>query len=124
MHEYSIMSSMVSALLDEVKRKGIQKISSVQIRVGELTFLNPESLDFAFGVLVAGTVLEGAKLEVDEVKASIQCEKCGYTGSVTYTDDPAFHYNIPIITCPECNSRPEIVKGKEIVITSVKKEEI
>ncbi len=124
MHEYSIMSSMVSALLDEVKGKKIQKIKSVHVEVGELTFLNPDSLDFAFGILAVDTILEGAALEVDEIKASIRCEKCGYTGSVSYTNDPAFHFNIPVITCPECNGRPEIVKGKEIVITSIRAEEV
>ncbi len=123
MHEYSVMSSLVGSLLDEVRSRNLHGIRYVHIKVGELTFLNPDALGFAFDVLASGTVLEGAELVVAEVKASVRCGNCGYEGRVNYADDPAFHYNVPVISCPECGERPEIAGGKDITIIGVRVEE-
>ncbi len=119
MHEYSIMSQLVSALIEELDDKHNNKVESVHIEVGELTFLEPDALEFAFSVLIKETVLEGSVLEVKTISSEIECESCGYKGPVNYSDDPTFHFNIPIVTCPRCDSKPKVTKGKETMIRSV-----
>ncbi|MBS3817466.1 MAG: hydrogenase maturation nickel metallochaperone HypA [Candidatus Thermoplasmatota archaeon] len=119
MHEYSVMRQLVSALLDELEEKGVNKAKEVRIEVGELSFLGNEQLKFAFRTLSKDTILEGAELKVINVESKVRCEECGYEGSVNYSDDPAFHYNVPVISCPECGSNPDIIKGKETKIVGV-----
>ncbi len=121
MHEYSVMSQLVSALLDELEmqKKKMEGVKEVKIEVGELTFLGKDQLQFAFKTLSKDTLLEGAELNINEVKAEVRCDDCGYTGGINYSDDPAFHYNIPIISCPECGTKPEVTKGKESKIVGV-----
>ncbi len=128
MHEYSVMNQLVAALLDELEeeRDNIERIKEVKIEVGELTFLGEDQLKFAFETLSKDTILEGADLDVNSIESEVRCENCGYEGEINYSNDPAFHYNVPIISCPECDSKPEIIKGKEtkiVGVTAVEKEE-
>ncbi len=119
MHEYSIMSQLVSALIKELDRKHENRVKTVHIEGGELTFLEPSALEFAFSVLIKDTVIDGASLEVKTIRSKIECTQCGYTGPVNYSEEPAFHLNIPIISCPECGSKPTLVNGKETIIRNL-----
>ena len=128
MHEYSVMNQLMTALLDELgqEKKNIERIKEVRIEVGELTFLGADQLKFAFEALGKDTIAEGAELNVIKIDSEVRCDDCGYEGGINYSNDPAFHYNVPIISCPECDSKPEIVKGKEtkiVGVTAVEKEE-
>lgn len=124
MHEYSVMKQLVSALLDELDGRDIDKVKEVRIKIGDLTFLGAEQLKFAYEVLSKDTILEGSELNVEKIEAKINCEECGYEGDVDYSEDPAFHYDVPVLSCPECGSKPAIVKGKETVIDGVTAEEV
>ncbi len=119
MHEYSVMNQLVSALLDELDGRDVDRVKEVRIEVGELTFLGEDQLKFAYETLGKDTILEGSKLKVESVKAKVKCEECGYEGGVEYSEGPAVHYNVPVISCPECDSKPEIAKGKETKIVGV-----
>ncbi len=120
MHEYSVMRQLISALIEELEKKGINKIESVKVEIGELTFLYKEQLQFAYEVLSKDTFLEGSKLEVVNIDAEVSCPNCGYQGGIDYLEDPGFHYNIPVISCPDCGEKPEIIHGKETTIIGVK----
>jgi len=122
------MNQLMTALLDELgqEKKNIERIKEVRIEVGELTFLGADQLKFAFEALGKDTIAEGAELNVIKIDSEVRCDDCGYEGGINYSNDPAFHYNVPIISCPECDSKPEIVKGKEtkiVGVTAVEKEE-
>ncbi len=123
MHEYSVMSQLVSALLDELDGRDIERVNEVRIEVGELTFLGHDQLKFAYKTLSQDTVLEGSDLDIKEIKSSIKCEECGYEGGVNYSDRASVHYQVPVISCPECDSKPSIVQGKETKIVGVTAEE-
>lgn len=123
MHELSVMSQLVSALLDELDERDIEKVAEVKIEIGELTFLGEDQLKFAYETLSQENILEGSELKITKLNSKISCPECGYEGGVNYSEDPALHYDIPIINCPECDSEPEIIQGKETKIVSVKAEE-
>lgn len=113
------MRSLVSALLEELKGRDIDRVKKVTVEIGSLTFLSHEAMDFAYEATTKDTVLEGSSMEIIEKKAEVRCSECGYEGEVEYSDDPAFHYNIPVISCPECGAKPEITQGKETTIVGV-----
>lgn len=120
MHEYSVMRQLIAALFDELSKHDIDSVKEVELEIGELTFLGEEQLGFAYQVMTKDTFLEGSKLKVVTVPARVKCAGCGYEGSIEYVDNPAFHYNIPIISCPRCGAKPRLIRGKETKIVNVK----
>lgn len=114
------MQQLIAALKEELKKKGIERIKEVKLEIGELTFLGKNQLSFAYEVMTKDTFLEGSELKVVTVGAEVKCHECGYQGGIEYVDDPAFHYNIPIITCPDCGEKPKLIKGKETTLVGVK----
>lgn len=121
MHEFSTMTQIVNAILEEGKKHHANKITRVILEIGELTFLGEEQLRFAFGLLTEGTILEGAELEIEKKEIEVRCS-CGYEGKVDYEEKEEFHFLIPLLRCPKCNEEVEIVKGRECIIKSVQME--
>jgi len=124
MHEYSVMKQLVSSLLDELEEKNVKKVKEIRIEIGELTFLGEQQLKFAHEVLSKDNSLEGSQLKVKTKDAKVKCDNCGYEGGVSYSNDPGFHFNIPVISCPECGEKPDVIQGKETMITGVIAEEV
>ncbi|MEF8833212.1 MAG: hydrogenase maturation nickel metallochaperone HypA [Candidatus Thermoplasmatota archaeon] len=119
MHEYSVMNQLVSALLEELEERDVNRVKEVRIKVGELTFLGDDQLKFAYETLSQDTILEGSELDIENVESKIKCEGCGYEGGVNYSDRTSVHYQVPVISCPECDAKPDIVQGKETKIVGV-----
>ncbi len=124
MHEYSVMKKLVTAVIDELKDRDIHRIIQVKVEIGDLTFLGSDQLKFAYEVLSKNTILEGSELKLVNKPAKVKCAECGYEGKIEYSDDPAFHYKVPVITCPKCDSKPDIIQGKETGIIGVTAEEV
>ena len=106
LHELAIAESLVAAVLENT---GDRQVTTVRIRVGRLSGVVPDALDFAFEVAVAGTPLEGATLEIERPTGRASCRTCGrYFG----LDDP-------ILLCPCGSADVEVVAGRELTLGSV-----
>jgi hydrogenase nickel incorporation protein HypA/HybF len=119
-HEFSVTSQIVQSVLAEAEKRGAKKVTEVDLVVGKLTFLGLEQLRFAFEVLTKDTILEGAKLVIEEQEGIVKCSNCGYEGGFKYEDDPLYHVPVPTLKCPKCGSVVEISAGKECTIKSIK----
>jgi len=119
MHEFSVMSQIVEAVLQEIKNHNVKSVSEVHLEIGELTFLGHEQMSFAYQVLTEKNILNGSKIVISEKKARIKCKKCGYNGKIEYDYDKSFHFSLPRFTCPKCSSPVEIVEGKECIISRI-----
>ncbi len=62
MHEFSIMTDKVKAALKSIASYEIENVEKVFLDVGELTFLNPVQMQFAFKVLTQDNALKGEDL--------------------------------------------------------------
>lgn len=120
MHEYSVMSGVVGAILERIKGMNVKRVERVDMIVGELTFLSPEQMKFAFEVLSEGTLLEGAELNIEIRKARIKCRKCGYEGGMSVEESEEYHYELPIFKCPKCGGDVDIIEGKECTVKNAK----
>jgi len=76
-HEASVTEALVKLALEEAGKQGARKVTAINLVVGEATGYMKESLDFYFGIFAKGSILEGAALNVDYVKAKIECPACG-----------------------------------------------
>ena len=124
MHEVSVMSSIIEAVLKELNKYDIESVEEVYLTVGEMTYLVSEQLEFAYEILTQDSILKGSKLVIETEKIEVMCNNCGYTGSIKYLEsgeeDESYHTQLPIISCPQCSSQVEVVKGRSCVVKSVK----
>ena len=74
MHELSIAEAIVDVA---TRHAAGRRVVKVEVRVGHLRQVVPESLDFAFGLLTQGTALDGTELAVTQVSAAGLCRDCG-----------------------------------------------
>ena len=110
MHEVGIMQSTLDIAFDWATRQGADSIERLGMRVGALSGVAPDALQFAFEALKQDTPAASAELEVETIPTRLYCPACKREFT---TDD--FYY-----ACPECESfDTEIRQGRELEITFV-----
>ncbi len=110
MHEFSLAESILDCALELSRCNGGAPVERIEVEIGALRAVVPDSLKFAFEAAVQGTAAEGATLAWEEVAARVACRSCG----TTY--EPA---DI-IWTCPSCGAPGgRAVRGDELNITRV-----
>lgn len=70
MHEAGLMQTALDLAAAHARSAGATRIHRICLRVGELSGVVPEALEFAFQALSAGGPAEGAVLEIERVPAS------------------------------------------------------
>jgi hydrogenase nickel incorporation protein HypA/HybF len=107
--------SVASAIVDTATRHADgRRVTSVQLRVGHLRQVVPESLAFYFEHVARGTPCEGARLDQEVVPALLACDECRHEWEL---DEAAFR-------CPLCGSgRVRIARGDELEVESIEIEE-
>ena len=86
------------------------RIETVNLKIGKLAAVVPDSLRFCFDVAVKDTPLDGAKLVIQELPVVARCRDC----------DTQLTISIPAFTCENCNSGSlEILSGRELDVESI-----
>jgi len=115
MHEGYIAQGILDTAVKSLPSEKA-KITKVTLKVGPLTSIEPESLDYYFQELARGTPMQGAKLELIQVPAQIICKNCGNTD--------VYGEKHPIkITCDKCGGQNELKGGAEFYLDSMEIEE-
>lgn len=110
MHEVDIMQRTLDIALEYATRQGAAKIHRFQMRVGVLSGVVPDALEFAFDVVVRGTIAEGAQLQIDSVPATCYCLTCNLE----------FQPDDFIYECPQCHQFSTAIRGgRELELASL-----
>jgi hydrogenase nickel incorporation protein HypA/HybF len=110
MHELSISREIVNIALRRGEEAGAQRITSVRVKVGEFTAVEPDCLQFYFTALTNGTAAAGAALAVDKVPLAAKCSAC----------QSLFVPQALSFKCPSCGSPEiEITTGRELYVESI-----
>ncbi len=111
MHELSLSSAVVNTV---VKHAEERPVSVVNLRVGRLRQVVPDTLEFYFVFVARGTICEGARLEQEIVEASLRCNPC----------ELEWEIEIPAFRCPTCGGSDVVVAGgNEFEVESIEVEE-
>ena len=121
MHEASIAQSIVQTVLKEAGKQNALRVESVEVEIGELTFLGIDQLEFWVKTGFEGTIAEKADIRFKHVKGLLHCNACDYEGPLQVEEDPLYHMRLPTFSCPQCqSSKIEITQGKEALIRRIK----
>jgi hydrogenase nickel incorporation protein HypA/HybF len=113
MHELSIAQGLVDVACEALERckPPPGRVRSVLVRIGALSGVVPEALEFCYGLIVKGTELAGSRLIIQEQPVVVFCPRC--LENRTLGEDLQFR-------CPSCNTpTPEIVHGRELELISM-----
>ena len=111
MHELSLSSAIVGTV---VKHAGGLPVKVVNLRVGRLRQVVPDTLEFYFEFVARDTVCEGARLEQEIVDARLRCNPCATQWGI----------EIPAFRCPTCGGSDVVVaSGNEFEVESIEIEE-
>jgi hydrogenase nickel incorporation protein HypA/HybF len=107
MHEISLMENLLEIVGDAARKENGGKVTVIHLRIGEMSAVNTDALNFAFEVLSKGTVAEGGRLECERVPLEMRCSVCGATSR---PEDFVFR-------CPRCGATEVVLNaGREMEI--------
>jgi len=110
MHEVSIMEQTIEIALNNAHNQGANKIHQLKMRIGTMSGVVPEALNFAFDVVTEGTIAQGATLEINIVPVVCYCPHC----QIEFQPSDLFY------ECPQCDRLSnQIIAGREIELTSL-----
>ena len=113
MHEVDMTKCLLISLNEWRQRRddASAMVETVHLEVGRFTCVEPEQLRFTFQAAIAGSWLDGAQLQIEEIPFVGRCLVC----NGTYSPTPEGAYRSP------CCDHPleEIVSGRELRIRSI-----
>ena len=111
MHEMGIAMQIIEIASDSIPQDVADvRVERVNLKIGKLAAVVPESLRFCFEIASKETPLEGADLHIDEIPVVARCKDC----------QAEWVINGPVFTCASCNSgQIDILSGRELNIESI-----
>lgn len=111
MHEMGIALEIIDIAAASIPADlaGVQ-VKTVNLKVGKLAAIVPESLRFCFAVATKNGPLDGAELVIEEIPVRARCEHCRHE----------WHVEGPAFRCPQCAAgRITLLSGRELNIESI-----
>lgn len=107
MHELSIAESILNHVQREMTARQISVIDKIGLRLGALSGVMPDALQFCFQAIVAGTSLEKTELVIENLQIMGKCESCSH-------EFPIENF---FFSCPACRSvQIQVLQGYELEI--------
>jgi hydrogenase nickel incorporation protein HypA/HybF len=114
MHELGIASSIVDTVTAEARKRPGTRLVAVGLRIGEVSGVSAEALDFCFQSLVKDTELETIGLEIERSPRRHRCPRCACEFDVVDYDP----------TCPTCGEfSTALISGDEMEIVYLEVED-
>ncbi len=111
MHELSIAMNIVEIVEENATAHKVNLVSDVEIDVGLMSGVVIDALRFALEEAVKSSVMESAKISINEIPAKSKCLACSHE----------FEPEDIIAVCPECGHLyADIISGKELKIRKIK----
>lgn len=110
MHELGIARNILEIVQQSVPNDRSLSVRWIRIRIGQLSGIVPDSLDFCFRALLSETGMQQAGFIMEKVPTVALCKDCKQEFTV---EEFAF-------TCPSCNSVDlELLSGRELEVVDI-----
>ncbi len=113
MHEMSLCEGILQILEAEAEKQRFSRVKRVILDIGVLSGVEIPALEFAFDVVMRGSLAENAVLEINRLRGSAWCFACAETVAIEARYDP----------CPQCGGyQLQVNGGDEMRIQSLEVE--
>ena len=111
MHEMGIALQIIEIASASIPSNAAgAQVEKVNLRIGKLAAVVPESLRFCFEIAAKDSLLDGAELRIEEVPVRARCQECHNEWTI----------HEPVFICTACKSgRIDILSGRELNIESI-----
>jgi len=110
MHELPVTQSILKIALDHAERANAQRITALNIVMGELSSMVDDSIQFYWEIVAKDTIAEKAILNFRRVPAELQCMTCFHK----------YHPTDKELVCPQCGGvGAKIIAGEEFALESI-----
>jgi len=110
MHELGITESLLSLALEQATQAQAQRITKIEVVIGQDSGASEESVRFYFDLLTPGTIAEGATPSFERVATRFRCPHCQRLLSSAEASGG----------CPNCGERHlELAAGRELYLKSI-----
>lgn len=107
MHELSVCRAIATTVTEHASGR---EVARVEVRIGHLRQVVPDTLAYCWGVVTDGTDLAGCRLEITYVPAVGRCRACDAETELTR----------PVLVCGQCGGREmTLVSGEEFLVASI-----
>jgi len=107
MHELALAEAVIGIASAHA---GGRKVTAVYVKVGRLRQVVPSALEFSFELAAAGTPVDGARLEIEDVPAAGACRACERRSELD---------GFPL-ACAACGSLDvDVIRGEELLVDSL-----
>jgi hydrogenase nickel incorporation protein HypA/HybF len=94
MHEASLAGGVLQVVEDTARREGFARLLALRLEAGQLAGVDTRALRFALESIAPGTLLEGARIDIDEPPGQAWCMACSQPVAIQQRGD----------ACPACGS--------------------
>ncbi len=110
MHELQVTQRILDIVLRHAKTNGVNRVISIQLKIGELSDLENEWIQKYFDYLSKDTIAKDAKLKIERTPVVMKCDECEHSFEVNIKE-------IKDIECPECaHEKCTLMSGREYYI--------
>lgn len=110
MHELAICQALMSQVEIIAHDNHAVRITSITIGMGPLSGVEEQLLKDAYPFASAGTIADGAELQIQLTPLKVKCTKCGKESTAKPNR----------LLCSHCNDwRTELLSGDELVLLRV-----
>jgi hydrogenase nickel incorporation protein HypA/HybF len=110
MHELSVCLSLLDQVQSIARDHGATRVERILLRVGPLSGIEGELLRNAYPLAAAGTLAEGAVLDIESTAIRVHCTMCGAESEAAPNR----------LLCAACGSHhTRLVSGDELLLAQV-----
>lgn len=107
------MGDIFEIVEENIAIYNLKKIEKISLKIGEFTCVEDSALEFAFEAFSKDSIAEGAKLLIERVRASAECNNCGQVFNISFTNK----------ICPSCSTfSTNIITGYELLLNEIEGE--
>ena len=134
MHEWALAEAVIEAAIEESRKAGLQAVTEILVKVGELQQLELELFQSAMDELAneyaTDTLLKHARIILEPEPALFKCRVCDHewafkAANLQADEGEAVHFAPEVahayLRCPECKSPDfEVLQGRGVTIQRIK----
>jgi hydrogenase nickel incorporation protein HypA/HybF len=102
-----IIEIATNAIPDDAKNSQVERVN---VKIGKLSAVVPDSLKFCFDIVIKDTPLSGAEIVIEEIPVTARCNGCQTEWTIAEA----------VFSCPKCDNGDIIIlTGQELHIESI-----